>query len=725
MEQSNLDERAGSRELEESILRDAVLLRGLVDTTEDAVVVCDEQRRIRFVNDGAARMFGISREGLIGSLIDRLIPEELSLAHQEHMRQFAATGERSRSMRRRTRIRGRRADGSTFPAEVTISKFQRGEVWFLAAVVRDSSERQREEERFRALVEGTSRSTGHDFFASLVASLGRVLGMRYVVAAEAVDERTPTTMRTLAVWERGEGRDPFEYEISDGSPCAIALEAGTVTMGALHHGLPLSFAKQLDFTPRAYLAIRLDCANRDGVGLLVAVGDEALGQQLLPEQLLAVFAARASAELERLRIEHALRRTEETLRQAQKLEALGHFASGIAHDFNNILTIITCAVSAATELLAGTHLEVQEDLEQARAACALGAQLVRKLMVFSRRGPMEQTAVDLKTAVRETSALLRRVLPAHIHMLADLGGATLWARGDAPAVQQSLINLAMNAADAMPTGGALEISIGAITMDAGLGRRLELQEGRQYVTLSVRDTGTGMTAETVARAFEPFYTTKESGRGTGLGLSMVFGLLQKVGGSAEIESAPGCGTRVTLYFEAADLPTLVTNAPAAGTSTEPRGGSERVLVVGDEWAVRRALARVLEEHGYDVSFAADGREALGLLHHTGGSIALVVTDFEMSRMDGAQLFVTAERLYPQLRFMIATAGDESRLRDLVGRDTARLRVIPKPLTAEVLLQTARELLDGEDAARIGGCTTPAQILRGDSTERPFSESHTP
>jgi len=217
-------------------------------------------------------------------------------------------------MRQRPSVHGRRADGTTFPAEVTISKLRRGDGWIFAAVVRDISERQAQDARFRALVEGTSRATGKEFFTSLVSTFGSTMGLRFVLVAELVAGERTQRLRTHAVWERGAIQPGFQYDLVAGTPCDTAMRHGHAAEACMSPAQRLSFSSHLAFAPCSYLALRLDSSTGEPLGLFVAASDEPVVRPDVSEQVLAVFAARAAAEIERSRTEAALRRTEEGAR---------------------------------------------------------------------------------------------------------------------------------------------------------------------------------------------------------------------------------------------------------------------------------------------------------------------------------------------------------------------------------------------------------------------------
>ena len=380
---------------------------------------------------------------------------------------------------------------------------------------------------------------------------------------------------------------------------------------------------------------------------------------------------------------------EERLRQAQKMEAVGQLTGGIAHDLNNILTVVLANAELLARGLPADQSELRTDLEDLRSAARRGAAMIQKLLGFSRHAPLSIATLDLGRLVSELLPTLRRLLPATIAVETGLPQRTVWVRADAGSVEQILLNLATNARDAMPDGGRLWIEVEPAGRISGPG----IDPARRYAGLRVTDTGVGMDEDTRARAFEPFFTTKPSGQGSGLGLSMVYGLVQQHRGAVQLDSAPGAGTRVAVYLPAADSgdPTEVP-ATASGPDLTARGGTETLLLVEDEEPVRRATQRVLERYGYTVLTAADGGEALRVLATLEPSIALVVTDLVMPKMGGRALFEAARRAGMHVRFLFASGYAPTELRE-TSRPHGPEHFIQKPWTVEALAFRVREILD--------------------------------
>jgi len=393
-------------------------------------------------------------------------------------------------------------------------------------------------------------------------------------------------------------------------------------------------------------------------------------------------------------------RLEAQLLQAQKMEAVGQFAGGIAHDFNNLLTVIT---AYAELLIADVHETAPQraDLLEIRGASARAAALVRQLLAFSRRQVLVPSLVDLNAVVREMEQMLRRVLPPTVSIVTSLDPELHVVFADTGQVEQVLMNLVVNARDAMPDGGTLTIATKAVTREFANGPADVAADvanaGALGVMLTVSDTGCGMSREVQDRIFEPFFTTKEVGKGTGLGLSTAHGIVSQSGGELSVESTEGLGTTFTMYLPAA--PTV----PTCDGSAHPNDaalcgrGSGVVLLVDDEAAVRYVATRILESAGYTVLVATDGPEAVTLFaqHHT--SITLVITDMIMPTMTGTAVAAALRADDPHLPVMIMSGvADDAMASTLDGDPVVILR---KPFTPEVLIRKTTEALRASQMAR--------------------------
>ncbi|RYE94863.1 MAG: PAS domain S-box protein, partial [Myxococcales bacterium] len=393
----------------------------------------------------------------------------------------------------------------------------------------------------------------------------------------------------------------------------------------------------------------------------------------------------------RRQMEASLRRTEEQLRQSQKMEAIGRLAGGIAHDFNNLLTIILGTAGLMLDTV-GPDDALHADILEVRKASLQAADLTRQLLAFSRQQVLQPRVLDLPEVLGGMERMLRRLIGEDIELAVVVPPSVGPIRADPGQLEQVIMNLVVNARDAMPDGGKLTLELSNVRVAADQASPPPEVPAGVYVMLSVTDTGMGMEADTVARIFEPFFTTKEKGKGTGLGLATVFGIVEQSGGHIAVESKLHQGTTFRVYFpQTEQVRRPRSTLPPLGVPVE---GGETVLLVEDEPQIRQLLRVVLSRRGYRVLQAQNGGEAFLLSEQYPGTIDLLVTDMVMPRMTGRQL---AERLTvqrPGLRVLLISGYTEDVLIHQQGLDVG-FAFLPKPITPEALLRKVREVLGAE------------------------------
>jgi two-component system cell cycle sensor histidine kinase/response regulator CckA len=399
------------------------------------------------------------------------------------------------------------------------------------------------------------------------------------------------------------------------------------------------------------------------------------------------------------------KRTEDELRQAQKMEAVGHLAGGIAHEFNNYLGIIMgYSDQMAQEEIQSESLRL--GLAEIKGATQKTASLTRQLLAFSRKQLIEPTVLDLNASVWDAHKLLRRLIPANIDVIPVLHPDLGKVKADPAQIQQILINLVVNARDAMPQGGKITIDTAEVVLDEEFAsRHVDILPG-DYVMLSVNDTGEGIDAETLAHIFEPFFTTKQAGKGTGLGLSTTYGIVKQSGGHITVASVQGRGTTFRVY-----LPKLAEthdDSPTAPHSKPMPTGIATIVLVEDESSLRRLMRTTLERQGYRVLEAKDGAEGLSLCRHNLEHIDLVVTDLAMPRMTGLQLKEKVVALRSSMKFLLISGYAE----DLLGSREQIANAgdfLEKPFLPDELARRVREILDrinGKQEESSGANTSP-------------------
>ena len=389
---------------------------------------------------------------------------------------------------------------------------------------------------------------------------------------------------------------------------------------------------------------------------------------------------------ERRRAAETRERLERQLSEARRMEALGRLAGGVAHDFNNLLTVI---VGRTQLVLTGSPPpSVLHQVEVIHEASRRAAELTKQLLAFSRRQALQPRVLDLNRLLRDAHRILARLLREDITLVMTYGESLKRVRADPGQLHQIILNLAVNARDAMPTGGRLVLATANAELDADFAaRHPEIRPGR-YVALSVRDTGVGMDARTLANCFEPFYTTKEPGHGTGLGLSTVYGIVQQHLGCVDVASAPDAGTTFTVYLPGLDATPDVERPP----TVLRQGGHERILLVEDEPAVRAVTRDLLQAQGFSVVVAGDAASALRLVEEERPTVDLLLTDVIMPGLSGREIARRMRERQPNVRvlYMSGYTDDVLATHELQGRGAP---VLEKPFSAEALVRAIRRALE--------------------------------
>lgn len=401
---------------------------------------------------------------------------------------------------------------------------------------------------------------------------------------------------------------------------------------------------------------------------------------------------------EQKRSSEALAAAEDALRQAQKMEAVGQLTGGIAHDFNNLLTGIIGSLDLMKRRAAqGRAADVERYAEAATASAHRAAALTQRLLAFSRRQPLDPRVIDAGELVSEMVDLIRQSIGETIEIALVTPPGTWLVKCDPNQLESAILNLAINARDAMPDSGRLSIEIANVTVGTTADARNQTAAAGDYVAILVRDTGQGMDAEVLAKVFEPFFTTKPLGAGTGLGLSMIYGFTRQSNGFVTIESTPGVGTTVVIHLPRTGIGCA---APESGTAqSQPREAQRagKILVVEDEPAVRELVVDALRDMGHEVIEAGDGQTGFDLLRKD-SRIDLLVTDVGLPGLNGRQLADAARALDPNLKVLFMTGyahhatGDDT---DWLG---SGMEIITKPFAIESLAERVRHIMDADDSA---------------------------
>lgn len=639
-------------------------LASIVQSSHDAIVGKTLDGVITTWNPGAEQLYGYTAAEMIGRPADLLFP----------------SGQRDIEARILDRIsRGERVeqyhterlrkDGSTIMVSLTISPIAdaTGTIVGVASVSRDVSERLRAERKFRGLLEAAPDAmvgvTAAGRIALVNAQTERLFGYsRNELIGQPVEILVPEYARGSHPRHRVRYiRDPAPRPMGAGMQLAARRKDGS------------EFPAEISLS-----------SFHTEEGLLISAAIRDVSERL-----------EAQAERERLKAAAERERLEAQLHQSQRLESLGQLAGGIAHDFNNLLAVMLNYASFVAEDLsdavdAGDERwrSARQDIAQVVRAGERATALTHQLLAFGRREVVRPQVLNLNTVVLEVKQLLRRTLGEHIQLAPALANDLWHVLADPGQVEQVLVNLAVNARDAMPSGGALSIATANVTVDDDTDRP-GVDVGR-YVELRVADTGTGMPADVRERVFEPFYTTKPKGEGSGLGLATVYGIITQAGGHAAIQSTVGAGTTVTALLPATDL--LPSRGEEPTVATARRRGSENVLLVEDEDALREVTRRILERNGYHVVAAAGGPEAIELAEHSAEHFDLLLSDVIMPHLLGSELASRMKELRPGIRVLYMSGYAQPVLASQGTLDPGVV-LVEKPFSETTLLHRVREVLE--------------------------------
>jgi two-component system, cell cycle sensor histidine kinase and response regulator CckA len=486
------------------------------------------------------------------------------------------------------------------------------------------------------------------------------------------------------------GFSPLYQRVDTAASMAAALDQGpwdviisdySMPRFTLAEALAMLKARQMDVP---FLVVSATIVDEQAVAAMKAGAHD-----FVMKDRLARLAPAIRREIRECQVRQERKSLEEQMQQSQRLESLGLLAGGVAHDFNNLLAVIlNYARFAEPEI---HDAEVREDVRQIRLAATRAAELTKQLLAFSRREVIHPRVIEPNKLVADLEKLLRRTLGEDIELTTGFAAGLPPVKADPTKLEQVLLNLAVNARDAMPNGGTLRVETSAVDLEGAAAEAEGLAPGL-YVVLAVTDSGCGMSPEVAAHVFEPFFTTKERGKGTGLGLATVYGIVKQAGGGIALQSERGVGTAFRVF-----LPASAEEADSDGTSVAPAGGRETILVAEDEPAVRELTRRILQTAGYSVLTAGSGDEALAVAAANGGPIQLLLTDLVMPGMSGKQLAQRFRTERPDCRVLYMSGYFDDVVAEK-GVFRAEVAFLAKPFSREDLLGRIRAVLADAIAA---------------------------
>jgi len=699
----------GGKQAETALRESEERYHDLVELSPDAIIVHSEGL-ITFINTAGARLLGAaSPTQVIGrSFFDFVDATDLEILHARSVRTLK--GEPPSSIE----LKCKGVDGSQVFAESMSVPFIYGDRSAVQMVIRDISERKRAE---AALGEANRRALiEYEKLLERIAALGQTLGQaRYLetilrAVRNFAELSVPCDGMLISLYDQEKGTrkpvycwaDQKEWDIGDLDKIPVregvtgrALKSGSIvieneyqktlspdsiTIGECKEGtIPQSALS----SPMAVMGRIVGCIEIQSYQINAYSEEHATAMRMA-----ANLAANA---VENIALIQRAREKAEQLRQAQKMEAVGQLAGGVAHDFNNLLTAIFGYSELSLKRLPKGD-DLRKNMEEIKKACGRATSLTRQLLAFSRKQMLQAKVIDLNTIVADIDKMLRRLIGEDIDLVSVLDPIPCKIKGDAGQIEQVIMNLAVNARDAMPRGGKLTIETGQVLLDQSSAEKHVIVKSGPYAMLAVSDTGCGMDRDTRRRIFEPFFTTKEMGKGTGLGLSTVYGIVKQSEGTICVYSEPGQGSTFKIYLPLVEE--VVEANEFRAEPTELVWGQETILLVEDEEIVRDLTSQILEMSGYQVLVAVNGEDACRVCREHTGDIHLMLTDVVMPQMSGRELAERVELMRPEILvlYMSGYTDDAIVRHGVLEKDMPFLQ---KPFTPDSLTLKVRNVLKQE------------------------------
>ena len=665
----------------------------LLESLANGIVIADAAGTIVFTNHFFDKTFGYEAGELVGQTVELLLPSEFKTSHSRHRSQFNKAPE-TRLMGAGRDLMGRRKDGSAFPVEVGLSPITTDQGPCVVAIVTDITKRKHAEQRSilqrdvaLLLSQADSiESVAKNMLAAMAVPLGWELTALWLVDPES------DTLRNVETWH-APGVDGSYYREA---VKRLSFRKGEALLGDVwQNGKPrwvpdlqvsAEFASpDMARTAGLHCTFVLPIVAGSQVGGVVEFFSHATRAQ--DEDLIEVAVAVASQIgqfMEAGRSRRALEVLQQQYLQSQKMEAVGRLAGGVAHDFNNLLTIIAVSTDALMDR-SQNDADLRQIAEEIAHATEQGASLIRQLMAFSRNQPQATQSVNVNDVINSSQRMLGILAGEDVRFDLNLHPVACPVMMESNKLEQILMNLITNSRDAMPTGGVIRIDVDLVDVDPLLAKKFVGIKPQRYVMLRISDTGHGIPPEVQSHIFEPFFSTKEEGRGTGLGLATVYGIVRQHDGHIRCESTPGEGTTFTVLLPMAERASA---KPVAPSPTNARRGSETILLVDDEPSLRASIGRILQHSGHTVVAASSGAEALKAIEEHRIEFDLLVTDIVLPQMRGTELAALLLERYPRMRVLYMSGYNEENVPAARG-----FSFIAKPFRRDAFVRKIREVLD--------------------------------
>ena len=643
------------------IIADALLSTSILEAIPDAVAAVNQQGVMIQVNSQIEALFGYTRDELIGQKIEILVPDRQRPQHHLHREHFHQQP-KIRRMGSGLDLYGKRRDGSEFPVEISLSPVPVDGGFIVLSAIRDISDRKRIEEELRHANEELDRRKTRELRDSQNRLALIVDSSQDAIIGKNLDG-------VVTHWNKG-AEEIYGYTAQEmiGQPISV-----------------LAPAERSDEVPKILEKIRNGERVEYFESVRVTKDKRTLNMSISVSPIYdadgnVVGASTIARDIT------SRKKIEDQLKQSQKMEAVGRLAGGVAHDFNNLLGIVTACSELLRDRVDAGSLEYIDNI---REAAKRGSSLTRQLLAFSRRQPAQVQVLDLNDRLREVSKLLRPLMGDDVEITLLPRSANAIVEADPGQLDQIIVNLAVNARDAMPRGGKLIIETSVGDFDEFFAREHPPMTAGRYVMLAISDNGVGMDEGTRVRIFEPFFTTKEVGKGTGLGLATVYGIVRQAAGHILVYSEPGRGSTFKIYFPSADTK-LEIAADRKEEALPPRREGVTILLVEDDTLMRHLTRKMLEDHGYKVLEAEDGKAALKVIGASAKPVDLTLTDVVMKGMTGPELLLRLSDSYPRMK-SVYMSGYTGELVAGQGLDSS-VRLLEKPFTRVALLKTLDEVL---------------------------------
>lgn len=686
--------------------------RTLTETATDGIIVLDEESSMLYVNPAVEKIFGYASAEMLGASLTTLMPDNIRQTHLERMARYIETGEQPLNWES-IEFSGLHKSGREIPLELSFSEFTKDGKRYFTGVARDITQRKESEEALwdadrRAIIE-------YESLLERIASLAQVLGTArdlpviFRALRDFAKRSTPcsglfislfnqeSNLRTpVYAWSECVEEDVMNLppmEMSE-SPHSRAVATGQTIITddfqaavkgqpAVHIGMEIN-----PNLPQSSLVVPMSMMGRI-IGAVEVQSNELSAFRQEHATAMNMAANLAAVAVDNMQLLEREQQYKEQLQQSQKMEAVGRLAGGVAHDFNNLLTVIT-----GYSDLSIRHLEngnpIRRNVEEIRKAGERAAALTRQLLAFSRKQVLQPKVLDMNSIIADMKIMMHRLIGEDFDLLTALEPSLGRVKADPNQVEQIILNLAVNARDAMPGGGKITIETANAELDStDVKRHMDVQPGL-YVMLAVRDNGCGISQEVQQRIFEPFFTTKEQGKGTGLGLSTVYGIVKQSDGHIWVDSEVGRGTTFKIYLPCVEE--ALTNSESKAKSGELLYGKETILLVEDDELVRQMASDILKTVGYTILEAQHGGEALSICKQHQEPLDLILTDVVMPQMSGRELAERVALIRPKARvlYMSGYTDDAIVHHGVLDEGTPFLE---KPFTPEALARKVREVLD--------------------------------